>query len=135
MHGITLDSIRQAARRIQPHVHHPPVVTSRFFDGLIGTEVYFKCENFQKVGAFKIRGACNAVFSLATDDAARGVVTHSSGNHGQAVALAAKLRGIEATVVVPRNAPEVKRAAIQGYGAKVIPCEPNELARHAGAAL
>ncbi len=98
-------------------------------DDRAGRALFFKCECFQRVGAFKIRGAMNAVLSLSDADAARGVVTHSSGNHAQALALAAKTRGIEAHVVMPKNAPRVKRAAVEGYGARVIPCEPTLTSR------
>lgn len=125
----TLDVIRKAADRIAPHAHRTPVMTCATFDRMTGARVYFKCENFQKVGAFKFRGACNAVFSLGDDEAARGVATHSSGNHAQAVALAAKLRGIPARIVMPRNAPEVKKAAVAGYGAEITYCEPTLQAR------
>lgn len=99
-------------------------MTSSHVDGLVGATVYFKCENLQRVGAFKIRGAANAVRSLSQAEAARGVVTHSSGNHAQAVALAARSRGIEAHIVMPSTAPKVKREATEGYGAHVVPCEP-----------
>src|SRR5205814_5415951 len=103
-------------------------------DGLAGRSLFFKCENFQKVGAFKFRGACNAVFKLPAEVAARGVVTHSSGNHAQALALAAKLRGIPAHIVMPSNASPVKRRAVEGYGARVIACEPKLEARESTAA-
>ena len=126
-----LKDVRDAAERIAPHAHVTPVMTSNTLDRLSGRSLYFKCENFQKVGAFKTRGACNAILSLSPGDAARGVVTHSSGNHAQAVARAAAIRGIEAHIVMPRTAPSVKRAAVEGYGAKVYPCEPNLSARQA----
>ncbi len=129
MHGITVESIREAARRIAPYAHRTPVFTSQYFNTLLDAELHFKCENFQKAGAFKFRGACSAVFSLDDRVAQRGVLTHSSGNHGQAVALAAKTRGICATVVMPGTAPPVKRAAVEGYGARVVPCEPTEADR------
>ncbi len=116
--------LEQAAERIAPWVHRTPVLTSRYFDGLCGCKLYFKCENFQRVGAFKFRGAMNAVAQLTDAEAARGVVTHSSGNHAQALALAAKLRGISAFIVMPTNAPEVKRQAVADYGAEIIPCQP-----------
>jgi threonine dehydratase len=130
----TIDDVRAAAARIEGHAHRTPVLTSTFFNERTGAELFFKCENFQRVGAFKFRGACNAVFSLSDEAAARGVVTHSSGNHAQALALAAKLRGIPATVVMPRDAPAVKRAAVEGYGATVVACEPTLAAREETAA-
>ena len=133
MQTITLDAIREAARRIEPYAHRTPVLRSDFFNKLLDADVRFKCENFQKVGAFKFRGACNAVFTVEDIAGLSGVVTHSSGNHGQALALAAMLRGIQATVVMPRTAPTVKRAAVTGYGATVVSCEPTEPARQAAA--
>jgi len=129
-----LAAIREAARRIAPHVHRTPVVTSRTLDRMTGARLWFKCENLQRAGAFKIRGAANAVLSLSDEEAARGVVTHSSGNHGAALALAASLRGIPAWVVMPEDAPRVKRAAVEGYGATVVPCEPTAAAREEAAA-
>jgi threonine dehydratase len=123
-----------AAARIAPHAHVTPVLRSRTLDALAGAELFFKCENFQRVGAFKFRGACNAVWSLSDSDAARGVVTHSSGNHGAALALAAKTRGIAAHVVVPEGAVKSKLAAIQAYGARLYFCAPNMAARDALAA-
>lgn len=122
---IELSTIREAAARIAPWAHRTPVLTSQYFDRLCDGQVFFKCENFQKVGAFKFRGAMNAVAQLNDADAARGVVTHSSGNHAQALALTARLRGIPAFIVMPRNAPTVKRNAVADYGAEIIPCEPN----------
>lgn len=116
--------VRAAADRIRPHVHVTPVITCRYFDRAVGAAVFFKCENLQKVGAFKSRGACNAVFSLSDERAAAGVATHSSGNHGQAVAFAAGLRGIPATVVMPRGTTEIKRRAVQGYGARTVESGP-----------
>jgi len=120
----TIADVREAAERIRPHVHATPVFTSRYFDRAVGASLFFKCENLQKVGAFKSRGACNAVFSLPDDRAAAGVATHSSGNHGQAVAFAAGLRGIPATVVMPRGTTEIKRRAVQGYGARTVESGP-----------
>lgn len=125
----SIDDIRAAAARIQPHVHRTPVMTCSALDGLAGAQLFFKCENLQKVGAFKARGAMNAVFSLADAEAARGVVTHSSGNHGAALALAAARRGIRAHIVMPRTAPAVKREAVAGYGGNVILCEPTQQSR------
>lgn len=129
-----LADILDAAARIEAYVHHSPVMTCGTLDHMADAELYFKCENFQKVGAFKFRGACNAVFSLSEDEARRGVATHSSGNHAQALALAAKMRDVPAYVVMPTTAPGVKRAAVEGYGAEVIPCEPTLAAREAGLA-
>jgi threonine dehydratase len=123
--------IRAAADRIRPFAHRTPVMTSAFFDGLLSASVFFKCENFQKVGAFKFRGACNAVFSLPDDAVPHGVATHSSGNHAQALALAADLRGMKAYIVMPHNAPRVKRQAVADYGAVIIPCEPTVADREA----
>src|SRR5713101_4484456 len=129
-----LRSVRAAAQRLAGLAHRTPVMTCATLDRLAGRQLYFKCENFQKVGAFKFRGACNAVFRLAADVAARGVVTHSSGNHAQALALAAKMRGIAAHIVMPSNASPVKRRAVEGYGGRVIECDPTLAAREATAA-
>jgi len=125
----TIQGIRAAADRIAPHAKRTPVMTSRTFDQMTGATLFFKCENFQRVGAFKFRGACNAVFSLTDAEAARGVATHSSGNHAQALALAAQLRGIRAHIVMPQNAPDVKRAAVEAYGGIITLCEPTLEAR------
>jgi threonine dehydratase len=125
----TLGDLLAARRRIEVHIHRTPVLTSRYFDQRVGAQVFFKCENFQKVGAFKARGACNAVFSLSDEEAARGVITHSSGNHAQALAYAAGIRGIAAHVVMPRTAPKVKSDAVAGYGAEIRFCEPTLEAR------
>ena len=119
-----LDDIRIAAERIAPHVHRTPVVTCGAINDACGMEIFLKCENFQKVGAFKARGACNAVMGLDEDTAERGVVTHSSGNHAQALAWAASLRGIPAHIVMPTNAPAVKRRGVIGYGGIVHDCKP-----------
>jgi threonine dehydratase len=127
--SITLQDIREAAHRIKPYIHHTSVMTSESLNKQVGAQVYLKCENLQKVGAFKFRGACNAVFSLSKDEAVRGVCTHSSGNHAQALALAAKLRGIPAYIVIPNNAPAVKKAAVAGYGGQITYCEPTLNAR------
>ncbi|CAN5320915.1 pyridoxal-phosphate dependent enzyme [soil metagenome] len=124
-----LDAIREAAVRIAPHVHRTPVFTSSALDRRCGARVFCKAENLQKAGAFKARGAANAVFSLSDDTAARGVATHSSGNHGAALALAASRRGIPAYVVMPDNASAVKRAAMLHYGAEVHPCTPGLASR------
>jgi len=125
----TLTDIRQAAARIRPYAHRTPVLTCASLDRQVGAQVFMKCENLQKVGAFKFRGACNAVFSLTDEEAARGVATHSSGNHAQALALAAKLRGIPAYIVMPENAPAVKKAAVAGYSGRITFCEPTLKAR------
>lgn len=129
----TLDEVRAAARRIAPYVHRTPVFTSSFLDAASGARLFFKCENLQKVGAFKMRGAANVVLRLSPAEAARGVVTHSSGNHGQAVAAAARARGVAATVVMPRSSAAVKRAAVAGYGARVVTCADGDRARAAAA--
>ena len=121
--------VAEAARRIEGHVHRTPVLTSRSLNAEFGAELFFKCENLQRVGAFKARGAANAVLALDPDVAARGVATHSSGNHGAALALAAATRGVPAWVVVPQNAPAVKRAAVVRYGATVVDCAPTLAAR------
>lgn len=123
------DSVREAAQRIAPHVRRTPVLTCSSLDRLVNAELFFKCENFQRVGAFKFRGACNAVFSLSEEEVGRGVATHSSGNHAAALALAARLRGVPAFIVMPANASEVKKAAVAGYGAQIFPCEPTESGR------
>ena len=120
-----------AAARIASYAQVTPVLRSQSLDTLAGADLYFKCENFQRVGAFKFRGACNAVWSLSDDEAARGVVTHSSGNHGAALALAARTRGIAAHVVVPAGAVRSKVAAIRNYGATVYECAPSMAARDA----
>jgi threonine dehydratase len=117
---VDIDDIRRAAARIKPHAHRTPVITSATMDAMAGATIFFKCENLQRVGAFKFRGAANAVFSLDDSAARRGVATHSSGNHAQALALAARLRGIAACIVMPRDAPRVKVEAVRGYGARII---------------
>src|ERR1019366_7686114 len=129
MYDISLTDVQAAAKRIAVWAHRTPIMTCATLDRLAGRSLYFKCEQFQKVGAFKFRGACNAVLKLSEADAKRGVVTHSSGNHAQALALAAKLRGIPAHIVMPSNATPVKRRAVEGYGANVIACEPTLAAR------
>lgn len=123
------DDIRQAADRIRPYAHRTPVMTSNALNQLSGAELFFKCENLQKVGAFKFRGACNTVMSLPEEEARRGVATHSSGNHAQALALAARIRGVPAYIVMPENSPRVKIAAVEGYGAKITFCKPTLEAR------
>jgi threonine dehydratase len=130
---VGIDDIRRAHDRIRPHVHRTPVLTSAFFDTRTGARVFFKCENFQKTGSFKFRGACNAVFSLRDDELANGVLTGSSGNHGQALARAAGLRNARAVIVMPENATAVKVAAVKGYGGEVIFADPDPAARLAQA--
>ena len=127
--SLTLADVREAHARIRPYIHRTPVMTSATLDELAGGQLYFKCENFQKIGAFKARGAHNAVFALTPQEAAHGVATHSSGNHGAAVALAARSRGIPAYVVMPSNVAAVKKEAVARYGAQVTFCEPSLAAR------
>jgi len=124
-----LKTIMQAAQRIATYIHHTPVVTSKSINEIAGCELFFKCENLQKVGAFKMRGATNAVLSLTDEQRNKGVATHSSGNHAQALALAAKLTGTKAYIVMPENAPKVKVEAVKGYGAEITFCEPTLQAR------
>ncbi|MDN4166749.1 threonine/serine dehydratase [Cytophagales bacterium LB-30] len=121
---VSLPDIQAAAQRIAPLIHHTPVLHSESIDAIAGCTVYFKCENFQKIGAFKMRGASNAILSLSAEERAQGVATHSSGNHAQAVARAAKVLGIPAYIVMPETAPKVKIEAVKGYGAEVILCPP-----------
>lgn len=125
--------IRDAARRIAPYIHRTPVMSCQTLNSISGADLRFKCENFQKMGAFKIRGAANAVFSLPDEVALKGVCTHSSGNHAQAVAMAAKQRGVPATIIMPENASSVKRNGVLGYGGEVISCEPTLEAREKAA--
>ena len=120
-----------AHERIKPYIHRTPVLTSSYINDLVGAELFFKCENFQKAGAFKARGASNAVFGLSDDQAAKGVATHSSGNHGTCLAYAAGKRGIACTVVMPRTAPQAKKDAVKGYGGAVVECEPSTTSREA----
>jgi threonine dehydratase len=127
--AVDLDRICAAHERIRPHIHRTSVLTSSRLNEANGASLFFKCENFQKIGAFKARGATNAVFSLDAVTARRGVATHSSGNHGAAVARAAKLRGIPAHIVMPSNSAKVKIRAVESYGAQVVFCEPTEQAR------
>lgn len=126
---VTFETITQAHNRIKGQIHRTPVLSSRAINEIAGCEIHFKCENFQKVGAFKFRGASNAVLSLTDAQAELGVATHSSGNHAQALALAARMRGIPATIVMPSNAPTVKIDAVRGYGAEIVFCEPTLEAR------
>jgi threonine dehydratase len=127
----TYDDVLAAHDRIRPHIHRTPILTSSYFNDLTGAELFFKCENFQKAGAFKARGASNAVFGLSDEQADRGVATHSSGNHGLSLSYAAGRRGIKATVVMPRTAPDAKKAAVRGYGGTVVECEPSTSSREA----
>jgi threonine dehydratase len=120
-----------AHARIRPHIHYTPVLTSTYLNELTGAELFFKCENFQKAGAFKVRGACNAVFGLSDETAAKGVATHSSGNHALSLSYAAGRRAIPCTVVMPRTAPEAKKAAVRGYGGVIVECEPSITSREA----
>ena len=119
--------------RIKPFIHNTPVLTSSYINEITDAEVYFKCENFQKMGAFKMRGAANAILKLSDEQKSNGVVTHSSGNHAQAISLAAKKIGIKAYIVMPSNAPKIKKEAVKGYGGKLIECESNLEAREAAA--
>ncbi len=125
----TYQDVEAAHDRIAPYIHRTPVLTSSYLNALTGAELYFKCENFQKAGAFKARGASNAVFSLSDAQAARGVATHSSGNHGLCLSYAAGRRGIPCTVVMPRTAPQAKKDAVAGYGGRVVECEPSTTSR------
>ncbi|MDB6179902.1 beta-hydroxyaspartate dehydratase BhcB [Paracoccus fistulariae] len=127
----TLDDMLAARQRIEPHVHRTPVLTSRMLNELSGAELFFKCENLQKAGAFKARGASNAVFGLSDEQAAKGVATHSSGNHGTCLAYAAGRRGVPCTVVMPHTAPQAKKDAVRGYGARVVESEPSTSSREA----
>jgi threonine dehydratase len=129
-----MDDVRAAHDRIRPFVHRTPVMTCATLDAMSGQRLFFKCENLQRVGAFKYRGASNVVQSLSASEAGRGVCTHSSGNHAQALARAARERGIPAWIVMPTHAPSIKRDAVVGYGATVIDCEPTLKARETTAA-
>lgn len=124
-----IEAIRKAHQRVKRFIHHTPVLTCKSFNQIVDCELFFKCENFQKVGAFKFRGASNAVFSLSDKEAHCGVATHSSGNHAQALSLAAKNRGIKAYIVMPKNASKVKIKAVEGYGGSIVFCEPTLQAR------
>ncbi|MCX6238999.1 MAG: pyridoxal-phosphate dependent enzyme [Bacteroidia bacterium] len=118
------EDIIDAHKLIKEFIHRTPILTSSAINRIIGSEIFFKCENLQKTGAFKFRGACNAVFSLTNEQASRGVGTHSSGNHAAALALAARIRGIQAHIVMPSNSPEIKKKAVAGYGGIITYCEP-----------
>ena len=129
MTGITKKTLEAAARRVAPFIHKTPVLTSAGINTMAGSNLFFKCENFQKVGAFKYRGATNAIRQQNPDLLKKGVATHSSGNHAQALALAAKILGIPAYIVMPENAPKSKKSAVEGYGGKIIECAPTLAAR------
>lgn len=126
---ITKESITLAATRIAPYIHTTPILTNKSINELYGLDLYFKCENFQKIGAFKIRGGMNASLQLTPEQLSKGVATHSSGNHAQALAFAAKMLGIKAYIVMPESSPQVKVNAVKGYGAEVIICASNQAAR------
>lgn len=130
-YSITSESILAAHKRIESFVHQTPVLSSTHINSLVEAKLFFKCENFQKIGAFKIRGALNAVMQLSEDERSKGLVTHSSGNHAQAVALAAKINKIKSSIVMPQTAPQVKIDAVRDYGAEIIFCEPNQASREA----
>lgn len=125
----TLDDMTAARKRIAPYIHRTPVLTSSYLNDLTGAELFFKCENFQKAGAFKVRGACNAVFGLPDNKLERGVATHSSGNHALSLSYAAGRRGIPCHVVMPRTAPQAKKDAVRGYGGIITECEPSTSSR------
>ena len=127
----TYDDVVAAHDRIAPYIHRTPILTSSYFNGLTGAELFFKCENFQKAGAFKVRGACNAVFGLSDEMAKKGVATHSSGNHALSLSYAAGRRGIPCYVVMPRTAPQAKKDAVRGYGGIITECEPSTSSREA----
>ncbi|MBL6780570.1 MAG: pyridoxal-phosphate dependent enzyme [Candidatus Puniceispirillum sp.] len=126
-----LSDVKTAHERISPHIHYTPIVTSQFLDAKTGAKLFFKCENFQKAGAFKVRGASNAVFGLDDATAAKGVATHSSGNHALSLSYAAGRRGIPCTVVMPKTAPQAKKDAVIGYGGTIVECEPATTNREA----
>ncbi|MEY4050302.1 MAG: hypothetical protein RL262_1136 [Bacteroidota bacterium] len=128
---ITKEAVDLAAKTIGPYIHRTPVLTNKSINELTGIDFYFKCENFQKIGAFKIRGGMNATLSLSPAQLKNGIATHSSGNHAQALAYAAKTLGIKAYIVMPKSSPQVKVDAVRGYGAEVIICESNQAAREA----
>lgn len=125
----TFADVEAAHERVRPHIHRTPVLTSSYLNALTGAELFFKCENFQKAGAFKVRGASNAVFGLSDADAKNGVCTHSSGNHALSLSYAAGRRGIPCNVVMPRTAPQAKKDAVMGYGGIITECEPSTTSR------
>ncbi len=126
---ITKEHLEQAHSRIKPYVHRTPVMTSAGITEIAGCEIFFKCENFQKVGAFKARGAMNAALQLPLEQRSKGIATHSSGNHAQAIARAAKILGIPSFIVMPSTAPEIKKKGVRGYGGQIFECEPTLQAR------
>ena len=128
-YAASIDDVRAAARRIEGVGHRTPILTSQTLDEMAGRKLFFKCENFQKIGAFKLRGGWNAVSILSDEEAENGVCTHSSGNHAQAVAFSAQKRGIPSYIVMPNNVPDVKLDAVKGYGANITLCEPTLDAR------
>jgi threonine dehydratase len=130
----TLATIEKAAKRIEAHVHRTPILRCSAIDDIVGAKLFFKCENFQKIGAFKFRGALNGVMSLDEQTAARGVATHSSGNHGAAIALAARMRGISAQIIMPKTANAAKRRAVHAYGGSIVDCGPTLADRDAALA-
>src|SRR6516225_12042311 len=134
--GTAIDwkTIEEAHERLRPRTHRTLVMTSRSLNAMAGAELFFKCENLQKTGSFKIRGATNAIFSLSDEEASRGIVTHSSGNHAAAVSCAAAWRGVPAWIVMPKNVPTVKAKAVEAYGGRITYCEPKVSARSATAA-
>lgn len=128
---ITRETIERAHDRIKPYIHRTPILTSRAIDEIAGCSIFFKCENFQKMGAFKARGAMNAALQLTPEQRSKGIATHSSGNHAQAIARAAKILGIPSYIVMPRTAPEIKKKGVRGYGGQIFECEPNLPSREA----
>jgi threonine dehydratase len=127
----TFEDMLAAHERIKPYIHRTPILTSSYFNDLTGAQLFFKCENFQKAGAFKVRGATNAVFGLSEEEAKNGVCTHSSGNHALSLSYAAGRRGIPCNVVMPRTAPQAKKDAVRGYGGTITECEPSTSSREA----
>ena len=129
--SLSIEDVRRAHARIRPHINRTPVLCSQYLNELTGAELFFKCENFQEAGAFKVRGACNAVFSLSDEQAQRGVATHSSGNHALSLSYAAGRRGIPCNVVMPHSAPQAKKDAVRRYGGIITECEPSTTSREA----
>jgi threonine dehydratase len=129
--GLTIEHMREAHERIKPYINRTPVLRSQYLNDLTGADIYFKCENFQEAGAFKVRGACNAVFGLTDEQARNGVCTHSSGNHALSLSYAAGRRGIPCNVVMPRTAPQAKKDAVKRYGGTITECEPSTTSREA----
>jgi threonine dehydratase len=129
--GLTIEHMREAHERIKPYINRTPVLQSQYLNDLTGADLFFKCENFQEAGAFKVRGACNAVFGLTEDQAKNGVCTHSSGNHALSLSYAAGRRGIRCNVVMPRTAPQAKKDAVIRYGGTITECEPSTTSREA----